>query len=444
MKRNLISGNLFLAGTLFLASCGGEEPGITGVTRGPADLAVPQGVPEGETQRYGLGFPLQVGPKTAAILLNLRKGGMGVTDFENGSDVVLFDNLSGIAANAPIPLTRNDVFTDIATGRKRIFVKYPAVGGFVPLGAIRADGSPHPHAGSGFAISQILEFDLLETGAYRRDTIYSVHSEVFQFAYDGNTFRVVRKELYRGDQPKRIGNSDWFFGGLGLKTAIPDGDDLLIAGIARRGKTAIGVQRWQSIDGTWQPVSFMPVQEIEIGTEPSLARDADGALLFTIRIGRSQPDFPYIRVWRSKDAGVNWERIVYVPDTRDAGPVSVGRATDGTPFIVGNPVMDDRSIINRKVMHLWPLNTGRSGIEPPLIVRDGPAEFGPVEGKWKIDHPTSAVVRLDDGRWHCVLIYRVMCTGSTRKGGTEHEKTGLYVEEISSRGPAIPEWRFDN
>ena len=56
--------------------------------------------------------------------------------------------------------------------------------------------------------------------------------------------------------------------------------------------------------------------------------------------------------------------------------------------------------------------------------------------------PAGGGLRLADGKWHSVLIYRVMGTGSTRKGATEHVKTGLYVEEISSRGLAIPEWHF--
>ena len=37
--------------------------GITSVTRGPADLIVPS---DGESYRYGLGFPMQVAPRQAA------------------------------------------------------------------------------------------------------------------------------------------------------------------------------------------------------------------------------------------------------------------------------------------------------------------------------------------------------------------------------------------
>jgi hypothetical protein len=41
----------------------GNMTGITSVTRGPADLIVPS---DGESYRYGLGFPMQVAPRQAA------------------------------------------------------------------------------------------------------------------------------------------------------------------------------------------------------------------------------------------------------------------------------------------------------------------------------------------------------------------------------------------
>ncbi len=272
--------------------------------------------------------------------------------------------------------------------------------------------------------------------------LYHLHLESHQFAFDGATFRLARTELHRANDPLRIGDSGWRLRRVGLTTAIPDGDDLLMAGIASREKTAYGVVRWQAVDGIWRPSAFMPVPEVHAGMEPSLVRDADGALLFTIRIGdRDNPDAYAIRVWRSEDIGASWKRIVDVPDTRDAGPVTVGRAADGTPFVLGNPVGENRSY-TREALQLWPLNAQRSGVESPLTVRDGPAEFGPVPIRWVIDHPNSAVLRLADGKWHGVLIYRVKDKGSSAKGTTPHVKNGLYVEEIKSRGPAIPVWGF--
>jgi len=164
-----------------------------------------------------------------------------------------------------------------------------------------------------------------------------------------------------------------------------------------------------------------------------------------------------LRVWRSKDAGVSWEKIVDVPATRDAGPLSVGTAADGTPFVAGNPVQADRSYF-REALWLWPLNAARSGIETPVVVRDGPAAFGGLsprlpsgkwERPWRVDHPTSAVLRLVDGKWHCVLVHRVnrndalLPKGHPARVPKQVEAfIGCYIEEVMSRGPVRPVWHF--
>ena len=82
-----------------------------------------------------------------------------------------------------------------------------------------------------------------------------------------------------------------------------------------------------------------------------------------------------------------------------------------------------------------------------MIVRDGPTEFGPApkETPWRVDHPNSTVLRLGDGRWHCVLAFRLYRNDLLRPKGAPsgiHEVAGAYFEEVMSRGPAIPPWRF--
>ena len=107
---------------------------------------------------------------------------------------------------------------------------------------------------------------------------------------------------------------------------------------------------------------------------------------------------------------------------------------------------------------MWPLNAARSGLESPLVVRDGPAAFGGLSprlpsGKfkwpWRVDHPTSAVLRLADGQWHCVLVHRVNRNDSLlAKGNPERAPEsvdaliGCYVEEVLSCNPVRPAWRF--
>ena len=77
---------------------------ITGITRGPVDLVTP---PDGDNFRYGLGFPMQIGPRQAALLCNLRTEQMPTGDFENGADVLLFDDIVEISETVAVPITRN-------------------------------------------------------------------------------------------------------------------------------------------------------------------------------------------------------------------------------------------------------------------------------------------------------------------------------------------------
>jgi hypothetical protein len=73
-------------------------------------------------------------------------------------------------------------------------------------------------------------------------------------------------------------------------------------------------------------------------------------------------------------------------------------------------------------------------------VRDGPGEFGrPSTRAWKLDHPTSATLRLGDGRWRHFLIYRGK-EDPTSRGPTP--QAGCYVEEVSSTGLALPLWNL--
>src|SRR5688572_5598160 len=143
----------------------GDDMSIRDVTKGPAVAIHPAGQ---EDRRYGVGTLFQVGPTTAALCCCLRVEGMPVGDFEDGSDVLLFDNISDIGAARAIPISRNEKYIDQKTNQPRIVIKYPIVGGFVPFGAKRADGSPHPHAGTGFGISEALDFPMLEGGYYTK------------------------------------------------------------------------------------------------------------------------------------------------------------------------------------------------------------------------------------------------------------------------------------
>ena len=405
----------------------GGELGIVSVTQGPADLTVPADVPAGEAQRYGLGFPFQVGPTTAALWVNLRQEDTGVGDFENGSDVVLFSDLATISGAASVRLTRNEKWTTPA-GEKRILVKFPDVGGFVPLGAKRPDGSPQPYAGTGFSFCEALEFPMTADGKFSWDAASLRLVEIHQLAFTGQTFRLASTDLRRPDRPMMLGDSDWHLAAPGLAAAIADGDDLLQAvQVRHRGKgwTACGVVRWRSQAGVWQPVSY---SEVTVGcSEPTLIRDRDGTLLVTARTYGD--DFNAIRVWRSSDSGASWTTAMRVPQIREPAPLSLNRAADGTPYIAANPLGQARSVLK-----LWPLDAGRANLGEPLVAQE------PRKGlSQSVDHPTSATLRLTDGKWHHVLVYRMRLGGEDQTGA---RRVGCCVEEVFARGTAVPTWPF--
>lgn len=88
------------------AACplGAAEKTITQITwSGPA-VSQPRSTTGNRAACYGLGFPVQVGPKKAALFCNLRVVYDG--DYEDGADVYLFDSLKTIGEGQPLPMVR--------------------------------------------------------------------------------------------------------------------------------------------------------------------------------------------------------------------------------------------------------------------------------------------------------------------------------------------------
>ena len=108
-------------------------------------------------------------------------------------------------------------------------------------------------------------------------------------------------------------------------------------------------------------------------------------------------------MWRSTDGGNTWHSL-FTADGRTNSPVVLNQALDGTPFLTTN-IMG----YHRNIMEILPLNSSRTGLDKPITLRNGPVEFGPApKGRgWGIDHGIGNVIRLADGNWHSILIYRV-------------------------------------
>jgi hypothetical protein len=419
---------------------GKTKTGLSGVTRGDADLISPPGVPAGEVWRYGLGFPMQISPTEAVLLCNIRMEGSGNIDFEIGSDAVTFDNLGEISAENATPISRYETMIHPQKG-KIIVRKGPVIGGFVPLGAKLQDGREHPHAGTGFGMCWAISHQMDEQGQFDYLQYVERYAMMFQFSYDEEGFRVVSRE--RVDASTLL--PEWKLAGNFITNAIPDGPDLLYVMIARVGKVAVaGFTRWQYKSGAWSPVSFTPVTGTEVTwSEPSLIREPDGGLLFSARSGdRAVPPIAFdIGVWRSIDNGKSWEQVIYEENRRARSPVSINRTADGTPYIAANIPPLRRT---REILCLWPLDESRTRLECRITARDARAEFGPAPSGswWRIDHPTSAIIRLADGKWHNVLSYRIVDNGEVEGDAPPAPQTGCYVEEVLSEGKATPVWRF--
>ncbi|MDP7274065.1 MAG: hypothetical protein QF363_01205 [Planctomycetaceae bacterium] len=433
---------------------------IVSVSRSEADLVVP---PDGEGFRYGTGYMFQAGPTQAGLMCNLRTEGFPVGDFEAGMDAVIFDDAAKINQPKPVPVTRTTKYADRITGRWRIVLKHGVKGGFVPFGAKRPDGSPHPFAGTGVTFCEALDFPMKGNGYYdkREKTRGMVRTtEVQHLAFDGKRFSVTGIETFTEAKPLRVAGTPWKIYCPSLRMGIPDGDDLLMAVAATTGSTrvwfakphTVGVSRWRCHQGRWRPVEFHPVdgdrktskRQVVYGVEvrlvpiePTLIRDIDGSLLFSARFAYEAYDEHALRVWRSRD-GADWKRIIESPETKGQAPVSINQAADGTPYLVSNPLGRER---DRLV--LWPLNDQRTGLLAPVLARDALEQFGPApSGKaWFMDHPNAAVVRLADGHWHNLLVYRIMDRGE-HSGRAPAKQTGLYVETVRSTGPEHPQWNF--
>ncbi|MAE66903.1 MAG: hypothetical protein CMJ18_21810 [Phycisphaeraceae bacterium] len=415
--------------------------------------------PPGEVCRYGGAWLFQVAPKTAAAICCLRNEGYPAGDFENGSDVFLFDDLDRIDPAQAIPIVRNDKYVD-TKGQRRIVIHYNVVGGFVPLGALRDDGTPHPHAGTGFGVSTSLDFPLLGSGHYskshkRTKVIWRTH--VYQFSYDTHFFLIDDFEVYGPDEPLRPSESgtEWPLLDSPLKYGVPDGDDFLVPIGASYGDLpqhkkmgSGGVSRWRRGPNGWAPVSYVPVvfnADDSLWMEPSLVRDVDGSLLFTAR-GAFEDDNFLVPIFRSTDGGATWTRIISKENGRAEAPITINQAVDGTPYIVCN-----KHGHQRDWLVIQPLNDDRTDLLDEIHVRNALEEFGPppsnpgrlgYKERWMVDHASGETLRLGDGEWHHVLSYRNMDRGE-HFGAAPTECTGHYLEEVFSDGPPKPVWKFE-
>lgn len=176
-------------------SQGNLSPSIIGVShraRAFGDAGM-----QGENIRgvYQLGSPFQLSSTQVGLSLNIRYSGIRAVDLEIGSDLAIFDDINHISGGHIQELTRYSHDVHPKTGRKMLLARYPVIINFIPFGAKRSDGTPHPFAGTGFGINSVIGFpedrlssDVFE-GMEEDEQFYAV--EIHQYIYDGAHFREV-------------------------------------------------------------------------------------------------------------------------------------------------------------------------------------------------------------------------------------------------------------
>lgn len=463
---------------LFSAACcallaSGDDSSINITCRPPALSKVQTLLSDGGEGVYQIARFVQLDAETVGFFVNIRKVNSQACDLEIGTDFCFTRDPELRKFEGFQALTRCEIIKPAQFNKNFMMVSYPLFAAFVPLGAKLSDGSPHPHAGTGFAFGVRLGRPCDENGkcaGYAKPLAEDCYDEVeiMQLAWDG------KKLLVTGREHQSFYNPAGKFTAAydprpPLAGVVSDGEDLL-TGLTKRINNErlprAGVCRWQRHNGKWQIAEFTPIGAPG-SFEPSLIRDKDGLLLYTHRtaVKRWTPELKLdpealadaelsrdIRIWRSRDNGRTWQQCIHKKDCANACPVSIAVTNSGTPVILTNAKADvlgsGEEMFHggvREKMLLWPLNDARNALLEPLPARDAIAEFGnaPYGRGWYLDHPVSLRIRLSDKKWHCAVAYRNLDISESGGNKTATPFTGLYVEKINTPEADIPApWKF--
>lgn len=408
----------------------------------------------------------QLSPDEAGFMTQIRPGGAATVDQSFGNDLFVVSDLNDFESAIRHEIDRPEIVRRSQDGREFLGSVHWCGGGFVPLGAMRDDGTPHPHAGTGFGVSEVVGYPVdyetkkaaevldhwdeyeakrgienpLCDKALAVDPNPARIIRLYQFRYDGKRFWIEKTAPFEldGFEPARK-----VF--RGLRSAIPDDDDLLYPFTVRRmndGTQICVVGRWSRNGGEWAVADFVVVAGAENSSEPSLERGRDGALFFSCRAEHGLPHLQNIRVWRSDDGGSTWRMVIDIPNVRPASPVTINRTVGGDLFILGNVLDPEKR--NREILAAWPLSPTGDRLLEPVTLLNSTEEFGYFRSRfdWYADHPIGSVVHLGDGAWHCVVTCRLACRVEVGSDLPPTPLTGTYLAEVFSDGNTLPVWRF--
>lgn len=113
--------------------------------------SVQTALPEGMSGVYQISRFVQLDAQTAGFFINIRQDKNQAFDLEIGCDFCFTRDPELRKFEGFQALTRAEIVEPFENKQKFMMVSYPVFAAFVPLGALLEDGTPPPHAGTGFA-----------------------------------------------------------------------------------------------------------------------------------------------------------------------------------------------------------------------------------------------------------------------------------------------------
>jgi hypothetical protein len=398
-------------------------------------LSAPASQSAGTTQSvaYELGILFQLDREHCLLVGSLDEQGGG--DKCVGNDGFVIKSLAEVRAESAIALNRPDPSFTLRNGKQAWLSKGPATGGFVPLGAVRKDGTPHPAAGTGFLVSACINFNEAGTSIeFDCETL----TEVLGLRWDNRELTVASRLVQSLLGLSLVGHSMCGF--------LPDGDGFLAPFLTSRGNV---VFRFELRNNEWtatehgEPFMAKPVT-VPLGyfgsgdvAEPPesecCVRRANGYYWASTRgndaIGR---------LYGSRD-GLDYELFLEYPAHTVPQPLNQG--LDGQLYLATNPFPGPDGAWLRNPLVIRPFEGDHFG--DSVIVHD-------VDGIRVqtgdhipfVDHAMGANVHLEN-HWRHILCFRVSDLKERSVYSFQKElremlgtprarspKTGLYAVEI--------------
>jgi hypothetical protein len=372
---------------------------------------------------YELGHIYQLDKETCLLIASLRE--QGGHDFEIGNDAFIFKDLKDIDPAKAIPINRFDPNYRLKTnGKPGVQSRYNVSGGFVPLGAQLADGSPHPAAGTGFMFSDAFTFLPDRSEGHPEAGLKDRDFEFIQLRWDGSKLTITRRDFFN----ELLGIS---VGRTALSNSLEDGAGFLVP-FGLSDVSGIVVMRYEYDGKDWKPVKagkpfrqmVKPPNYDSLGMfrmleyEATIVRDGARFLLHT-----RCSDFKG-RIYESTD-GLNFTFLF--DHYNYEAPQVLNQGLNGSLYLVTNR---GPSLLRNPLL-AYPIR-GQTLYEPFVIHDERRSHrYDPSDRLSPfIDHATGHTVFLN-GRWRHFVVHRVIGVHETDgQGAPPGPHTGTNIVEL--------------